>query len=113
MTEATRRLQNVVQGEINTGKRVVYQTEDQVTLESGKRVNHVLHLIVSLIFWPWSIVWLIFELTGGQKREQVWVDDAGSVNRREIAGIENPMWAKIVAGIIVVLGVLFFASVFA
>lgn len=111
MTAVTgsKRLQNVVQAEINSGKRVAYQTEDSVTLESGKRVNNVLHLVVSLFIGFWALVWFIFTMTGGIKREQITVDEDGNVNRQTIQGGEVPTWAKIVSGILVLLwgGLLF------
>lgn len=102
MATAQQQLQNVVQAEINRGARVEYQTQDQVTLSTGKPVNHILHLIVSVILAPWSVVWAIFEFTGGVKREQIRVDDAGNVNRQTIEG-GNPLWAKIVSVVIVVV----------
>lgn len=104
MTTSERQLQNIVQSEINNGSRIEYQTADSVTLAKGKRVNNVLHLILSLIIAPWAIVWAIFAFTGGLKRERIYVDESGAVNRSTVSSSE-PTWAKVVSLIIVVLWV--------
>lgn len=109
---SSRSLNNVVQGEINDGARVVYQTSDAVTLERGKRVNNVLHLIVSLFIGPWAVVWAIFTFTGGVRRERIAVDESGNVNRTALAGSGVPTWAKVVSAGLAVLWILLLAVLF-
>lgn len=106
-------LNNLVQSEVNRGARVEYQTGDSVTLATGKRVNHILHLIVSIIIAPWSVVWAIFEWTGGLRREVIRLDANGAIIREPVAGSGNPMWAKIVSAGIVLLWLVLVAQAFA
>lgn len=105
-------MNHLVQTEVNRGARVEYQTGDSVTLSYGKPVNHILHLIVSILIAPWAIVWLIFELTGGVKREVIRIAPDGGILRETVAGSGNPLWAKIVSGAIVVLWLVLLTQVF-
>jgi hypothetical protein len=58
-------LPQMIQSEIVAGKRLEYRDDDKAILKSGKRVNHVLHLILSLFIPLWWILWLSFGFTGG------------------------------------------------
>jgi hypothetical protein len=47
-------------------------------------VNHVLHLILTLVtFLLWAIVWIWVAVAGGEKRVILPVDDHGNVLRQE------------------------------
>jgi len=35
-----------------------------VVVNRKERVNHVLHLIITILFWPWVFVWIILCLCG-------------------------------------------------
>ena len=49
-------------------------------LVRGKKVNHILHLFLSIFtLGLWAIVWVILTLTGGEKRQVITVDDYGNV----------------------------------
>ena len=62
-----------------TGGRVESQSDFQAIVVRGKPVNHVLHLIVTLVtIGIWGIVWIALALTGGEKREMVLVDEWGN-----------------------------------
>ncbi|MBB3041971.1 hypothetical protein FHU40_001772 [Nocardioides soli] len=51
-------------------------------LVDGKPVNHVLHLILTLVTcFAWAIVWLILVGVGGEKRYSLSVDAYGNVLR--------------------------------
>ena len=108
---AARRLQNVVQSEVNQGKRVEYQTDDSVTLSSGKNVNNVLHLILSIFIGPWAVVWMIFAFTGGVKRERYTVDETGNVNLAQLPG-GTPTWAKVVSTVLAVIWLILIVTLF-
>ena len=59
--------------------------DDGVTasLVRGQPVNHVLHLILTLVTCgAWAIVWIILAATGGQKHRVVWVTEYGQVMYR-------------------------------
>ena len=64
---------------ITQGRRVESQSDFQAVLVQGHRVNHVLHLIMTLItLGVWAIVWLAIVFLGGEKREVVQVDEWGN-----------------------------------
>ena len=73
-----------IAGQIAGGGRVESQSDFQAVVVKGKPVNHVLHLILTLISFPvlfaWAIVWLILVITGGEKRQMINVDEWGNVN---------------------------------
>ena len=64
---------------VRTGCRVESQSEFQVVLVKGHRVNHLLHLILTLLtFGCWLIVWLIVAVNGGEKRKSISIDRWGN-----------------------------------
>lgn len=36
-----------------------------------KGLSHVIHLILTIIFWPWLIVWVACAVSAGNKRRQI------------------------------------------
>lgn len=67
------------------GRRVESQSEYQATLVEGQKVNHTLHLIITLVTCGiWGLVWLVIALTGGEKRELLVVDEWGNVQLQRI-----------------------------
>jgi hypothetical protein len=69
-----------IAAELHNGWRVESQTDFQAVMVRGHRVNHVLHLILSVLtLGLWLIVWLFLGLAGGEKREIVSVDEYGQV----------------------------------
>jgi len=61
--------------------RIESQSDYQAVLVRGRRPNHVLHLILSLLtlgFWA-VFVWLPLVLFGGEKRSVITVDERGNV----------------------------------
>lgn len=61
--------------------RIESQTDYQAVIVRGRRPNHVLHLILSLLtlgLWAF-FVWLPITLFGGEKRSVISVDDYGNV----------------------------------
>ncbi len=66
---------------IAQGLRVESQGDFQAVLVRGHRVNHILHLIITLItFGFWGVVWIGLVVFGGEKRELVQVDEFGNVS---------------------------------
>ena len=54
---------------VSAGWRVESQTPSQAVMVKGKRPNHLLHLILSVLtVGLWLIVWLIVALAAGEKR---------------------------------------------
>lgn len=62
------------------GYRVESQSDFQAVMVKGKDVNHILHLILSLVTAGlWLLVWLLLVATGGEKRSMITVDEFGNV----------------------------------
>jgi hypothetical protein len=54
------------------GWRIESRTDHAAVMVKGKRVNHVLHLLLSLVtVGLWLPVWLIVAIVGGEKREHI------------------------------------------
>lgn len=63
------------------GWRPESQTQTQATLVKGKRPNHVLHLILTIITAGlWGIVWIILAITKHEKRMLLTISEDGSLN---------------------------------
>ena len=64
---------------VSSGYRIESQGDFQAVLVRGHRVNHVLHLIITLVTcFLWSIVWITLVISGGEKRVIVSVDEWGN-----------------------------------
>lgn len=75
-------LANEVAGAVARGGRIETQTDYQAVIVSGRRVNHILHLILTVLTAGlWVFVWIYLVLTGGEKREVVTVSTDGLVSR--------------------------------
>lgn len=60
--------------------RIESQTDFQAVVVTGKRPNHLLHLILTLLtVGLWVFVWIGVAIFGGEKRRVVSVDDFGQV----------------------------------
>lgn len=65
------------------GYRIETRTTQEVTLVQGKKVNHILHLLLTvLLVGTWLLVWIFLILFSGQKRVTVRVDNTGRVDIR-------------------------------
>jgi hypothetical protein len=74
-------LAHTVVGLVAQGARIESQSDFQVVLVNGKPVNHLLHLVLTLVTcFIWSIVWLVLALTQGEKRSIATVDEYGNVS---------------------------------
>ena len=79
--ERRRRLAHHVASAVANGRRVETQSDFQAVLVKGHRVNHVLHLILTLVtVGLWAPVWLLMVFVGGEKREILQVDEFGNVS---------------------------------
>jgi len=60
--------------------RVESQTDYQAVVVKGKKTNHILHLILTIVtFGLWAIVWLLVYAFGGEHRWMVSVNEYGQV----------------------------------
>jgi hypothetical protein len=73
-------LARTVAAQVATGARVQSQSDYQAVVVHGKPINHVLHLILTVItltLWGW--VWIALALFGGETRAMITVDEYGNV----------------------------------
>lgn len=78
--QRTRILQDAILYHLGPGGRVVAQTPTTAVLVIGKPVNHVLHLLLTVVLCGlWLPVWVIAMVSGGEKRREVSVDEFGQV----------------------------------
>jgi len=61
--------------------RVESQTDFQAVLVRGHRINHLLHLILTLLTCGvWVVVWVAMFAFAGEKRFSIRVDEYGQVH---------------------------------
>ena len=80
--ERKQALANAVAREVGGGWHVESQTDYQAVLvRPATRINHVLHLLLTLItFGLWAIVWIFLAITHKRERHRViLVDGFGNV----------------------------------
>lgn len=78
-------LGQTVASQVATGMRVESQGPYNAILVKGKSVNHVLHLILTVLTaGVWVLVWIPLAIAGGEKRSQVTVDDFGNVTVQKL-----------------------------
>jgi hypothetical protein len=72
-------LARTVTGQLASGARIESQSDYQAVVVRGKPVNHVLHLIITLVtLLLWTPVWIVMAIVGGEKRSVVTVDEYGN-----------------------------------
>lgn len=76
-------LQNALSHEVAVSRgRIESVTPYSAVLVTGQKVNHILHLLVSVLLCGlWLPIWLIISLDGGEKRHVLTVDQCGNVTR--------------------------------
>ena len=68
-----------IQFAVGKGGRIDSQTDSMFVVVYGKPVNHILHLILTIVtFGTWGIVWLILIIAGGEKRQMISIDEFGN-----------------------------------
>ena len=78
-------LARAIHTQVAQGARVESQGDFSAVLVTGHRVNHVLHLILSLLtLFIWAIVWIALVIFGGEKRISVSVDEWGNTNVQKL-----------------------------
>jgi hypothetical protein len=66
---------------VSNGGRVQARTPVSAVVETGNRVNHVLHLLISVFMCGlWLPVWLMISAFGGTWTSTVTVDEHGEVH---------------------------------
>ena len=91
-------LARLIAGQVPRGWRVESQSEFQAVLVSGRPINHVLHLILTLITCSlWGLAWASLAFFGGEKRQIANVDEWGNITISRVGGST----AKVIAAIAV------------
>lgn len=73
-------MNNAINEALAQGWRIESSTPTQVVMVRGGSVNHVLHGILTLLFFGlWAIVWLILIATNKTQRRRIWTDGSGGV----------------------------------
>jgi hypothetical protein len=73
-------LARTVGAQIATGARVQSQSDYQAVVVNGQPVNHVLHLVLTIVTATlWAPVWVCLAIFGGEKRAMITVDEYGNV----------------------------------
>jgi len=103
------RLNQAVSGELARGGRIESQTGSSAVVVRGNRVNHILHLLLTVFtLGLWVIVWLIISASGGERRRIINADAYGNVSTQDVPRGINP--ALIVLGVVVLLWIIGVAS---
>lgn len=80
--DTRRALANSVATEASAGWRVESQTDVQAILVKGKKVNHVLHGVLTLFTGGmWGLVWLFVYLANRRQVLVLRVDEYGNISR--------------------------------
>lgn len=85
--ERKMRLGQSVQNEVLKGGTVESRDDFQAVIRFGKPVNHILHLVLTLVTCGfWSLVWLIVWImsTQSQKTVTLTADEYGQILRQEV-----------------------------
>ena len=80
------RLAQTIQQEVIAGGRIEAQVEFNAIIRFGKPVNHMLHLILTLVTCgAWSLVWLILFIVSETSRRTVTlnIDEYGNIVRQQ------------------------------
>ncbi|MDE2815077.1 MAG: hypothetical protein OXK81_00040 [Chloroflexota bacterium] len=84
-TQRKSALANHIAQEVPKGWRVESQGDFQAVMVKGKRPNHLLHVILSVLTAGfWLIVWLCVVVFGGEKRQMLTVDEFGNVTKQGV-----------------------------
>lgn len=76
-----------IQFAASQGGRVESQSDFQAVIVKGKKVNHVLHAILTVATCLWGIVWIALAASGGETREMIVVDEFGNVQVQHLGKV--------------------------
>lgn len=75
-------LDQELMADVARGARVEARMPTWAIIVTGKPVNHVLHLLVTVLLCGlWLPVWIIMAVNSGEKRTTLTVDETGQVQR--------------------------------
>lgn len=78
-------LSKVIAQQMRTGVRIESQTDSQVVLAWGGKVNHVAHFLIGLLtFGIWWLVWLLLALRAQESKRLITVDEYGQITWKDM-----------------------------
>ena len=84
-TQRKSALANHIAPEVSKGWRMESQGDFQVVMVKGRRANHLLHVILSVLTAGlWLIVWFCLVVFGGEKRQMLVLDEFGNVTKQGV-----------------------------
>ena len=83
LEERKKLLERFATTEIARGSRLISQTDESIVLEYGKRPNHILHLLLSVVTLGfWLLVWLILAFSMNIKRKTYTINEYGVIREQ-------------------------------
>jgi hypothetical protein len=85
--ERKMRLGQAVQAEVMQGGVIESQSDFTAIIRYGKPINHILHLILTLLTCGlWGIVWIVIWIISNQEKKSIalQINEFGQVFRQEI-----------------------------
>lgn len=75
---------------VGEGARVQARTPTSAVVEYGERVNHILHLLISVFLCGlWLPVWFFVAMSGGTRLRTLTVDEYGEIHESSPRGFRN------------------------
>jgi hypothetical protein len=87
--------------------RLVHRGDSSAILVTGRPVNHVLHLLITVLTCGlWLIPWLVESWVGGERTIVLTLDDSGhvTIDRGRTQSSGHVRWVRVAAAIVIVTG---------
>ena len=85
---------------VGEGARVQARTPTSAVVEYGERVNHILHLLISVFLCGlWLPVWFFVAMSGGTRLRTLTVDEYGEIHESSPRGFSQLNSVMIILGI--------------
>lgn len=65
---------------ISKGWKIQSQGQFHAVIVEGSGVNHILHLLLTLVTGVWIVVWFLLAAFGGERRRMIYVNEQGDVS---------------------------------
>ena len=65
---------------ITRGWMVESQGKFHAVIVKGRKVNHILHLLLTLLTGFWVVIWFLLAVFGGKRRRMIYVNEQGDVS---------------------------------
>ena len=73
-------LETSVMDAISRGWRVESQGKFHAVIVKDGKVNHILHLLLTLLTGFWIVIWFLLAVFGGKRRQMIYVNEQGYVS---------------------------------